>query len=348
MFPQDVANQYYEAQRLYAEGKAPQALTILDAIEKHAPNHPEIMHARAICLHMAGNQKEALRLCNLLYTMHRDRRGLELRNKWSNPRTAGESSRPPSGAVTPVITTWNDAGAPGRKSGPVAPLEPLGRWFLHHCAVVCVDIDERPRPRPYMEDSDLPVALRKLGHTAEDLNAGIAQRYEQCLPHAARVVEVARRLKLPIIATHWGFRFEDGTDLDPETFNAMREEYGADANNWPGRLGDAQAYPAKLLGLRPSDYIAPKTSPDAFGSSNIRYVLYNLGVKHLVFVGGPVEAALGRTVATAKRRGFQTLCISDATYGTRESTRHAVLSEIGFDYRLDTAPFAALAEPPEA
>jgi hypothetical protein len=82
MFPQALVDRYHQARVFYEQGKLDRALALLDDIERKAPNHPEIMHARAVCLHALGRDDEAFLLCNKMFTMHADRRGLELRTRW--------------------------------------------------------------------------------------------------------------------------------------------------------------------------------------------------------------------------------------------------------------------------
>jgi nicotinamidase-related amidase len=96
--------------------------------------------------------------------------------------------------------------------------------------------------------------------------------------------------------------------------------------------------------VRPGEYVIPKSGQDAFASSNIDFLLRNLGVRRLVFVGGHTGACLGKTAASAKRLGYETLCVEDATSDARESTRRQYIAEAGFDYVISTAEYLRLVE----
>ena len=85
-----------------------------------------------------------------------------------------------------------------------------------------------------------------------------------------------------------------------------------------------------------------KTAQDAFPSSNIGYVLKNLGVKNIVFVGGHTGGCLGRTAASAQKAGYNILCIKDATFDARESARLPNLERTGYDYVVTTDQFLEL------
>lgn len=212
--------------------------------------------------------------------------------------------------------------------------------LLGDCALICVDIQEGTRPEP-LADASLPPDWKAMGFTAEDVNAAGVFAWDVCLPNAVRVVEACRASGIPRIFLHWGFRFEDGMDLDPVVRTTMIRNHGTDPAKWSGYIGDKGSQPARCLGVRPGEYVLAKTAQDAFISSTIGFVLANLGVRTLVFVGGHTEACLGKTAASAKRLGFRTVCIEDATSNARESTRLRGIAESQFDAVLKTEEFTA-------
>jgi len=67
-------------------------------------------------------------------------------------------------------------------------------------------------------------------------------------------------------------------------------------------------------------------------SSNLHFVLANLEAHNLILIGGHTEACLGKTAASAKRLGFATLIVEDATNNARESTRKKGIVETQCDY----------------
>lgn len=215
--------------------------------------------------------------------------------------------------------------------------------FFDRCALVSVDLQEGARG-PDMRDDQLPKTWKELGFTAEDVNAASAHTWEVCLPNAARVVTAARRLGLKMVFLHWGYRFQDGMDLDPEIYRLMKDNHGDDPTSWSGYIGKPDSQPARILGIQPGEYVIAKSGQDAFSSSPIEFVLRNLGIERLVFIGGHTEACLGKTATSAKRIGFKTLCISDATSNARESTRLQGIRKADFDHILTTAEFEKLAD----
>jgi nicotinamidase-related amidase len=213
--------------------------------------------------------------------------------------------------------------------------------FFEHCAFVSVDIQEGTRPCALTEDQ-VPAQWKKMGFTVEDVNAANDFAWDVALPNAVKVADACRTRGLPMIFIHWGYSFEDGMDLDPDIRKAMLEEHGADYAKWSGYIGQPGSQVAKVLGK--GDYVLAKTAQDAFRSCSIDFVLRNLGIKHIVFVGGHTGACLGKTAKSAKRLGYTTLCVKDATNNARESSREKDIRETGYDYILTTAAFLELAQ----
>lgn len=217
-----------------------------------------------------------------------------------------------------------------------------GRDFLETCAFVCVDLQDGGRGAA-VTDAALPPAWKAMGFDAADVNAASAHAWEVCLPNAVRAAAASRQFGLPMVFIHWGYRFRDGMDLDPEIYRGMRENHGADPAGWHGHIDAPDSRPAAAFQVRAGDYVIAKSGQDAFTSSNLGFVLVNLGVRRLVFVGGHTEACLGKTARSARDLGYRTLCIEDATNNARESTRRRGIEEAGFEHVVSTDAYCALA-----
>ncbi len=214
--------------------------------------------------------------------------------------------------------------------------------FFKNCAFVCIDI--QPAKRGHMDENSVPKLWRTMGITADDVNAANDFAIDVAYPNARKVVDACRSLHLPMIFVHWGCLFRDGMDLDPAVRQEFLNQHGTNYAAWGHCLGDAASRPADELGVRPGDYVLPKSGQDAFNSSNIKFLLANLGARNLVFIGGHTEACLGRTATSAKAQGFKTLCIADATFNARESTRLKGIEQSKYDHVLTTAEFVKLAK----
>lgn len=214
--------------------------------------------------------------------------------------------------------------------------------FIEQGALIVVDIQAGARRAPLTE-AELPAPWRALGFRVEDVNAAETHAWEVCLPNAVRAAGLCRELGIPRIFLHWGFRCADGADLDPDIYQTMRAAHGPDARAWPGHIASEETRPAAALAPGPRDHVIAKTGQDAFTSSPLGFVLRNLGVEWLVFTGGHTEACLGKTARSARRLGYRTLCIEDATNNARASTRFRGILRAGFEHVTRMADFEARA-----
>ncbi len=217
--------------------------------------------------------------------------------------------------------------------------------FFAQCAFVSVDFQETAASGPVM-DKDLPEAWKKMGFAAADVNAANDFARHTALPNAVRIADACRDLGLPRIFIHWGYLFNDAMDLDPDIRKAMREEHGTEYSKYGGHIQQPDSQPARAFNIQPGDYVLPKAAQDAFKSCNIDFVLRNLEVKHLVFVGGHTNAGgcLSKTARSAMKLGYKTLCIRDATFNARESTREQDIKDTGYNYVMTTAEFLNVAK----
>jgi nicotinamidase-related amidase len=212
-----------------------------------------------------------------------------------------------------------------------------GRNFLDHCAFVCIDI-QKTSYHPMTEDK-MPRGWLNMGKTAEDVNRANRYLFDTALPNACRVADACRAAQLPMVFVHWGYRFRNGMDLDPDIYNSFRREIGPDPTKWPHHISAPDSKPADAFSVREGEYVISKTAQDAFLSSNIGYVLQNLGIKNIVFVGGHTGACLGKTSKTAILRGYKTWCVKDATFDAFASTHMENLNATGYHHITTTAEF---------
>lgn len=210
--------------------------------------------------------------------------------------------------------------------------------FLENCAFISVDVQETG-PRAHLADEQLPKEWKGFGFTAADVNAAVDHAFDVAYPNSRRVADACRSARLPMIFIHWGCLFHDAMDLDPVIRKAFIAEHGLHPEKWGHRIGDPTARPAAILGVREGEYVLPKTAQDAFASSNLGFLLANLGVKNIVFIGGHTGACLGKTAVSAKRLGYRILCVEDATFDARQSARVRCIEETGYDYVVSTAKF---------
>ncbi len=219
------------------------------------------------------------------------------------------------------------------------------RSFLEGCAFLCIDLQENAAdpfgpPKP-VTDATMPPLWKEMGFTPEDVNEANDFAYRVCAPNARRVADACLGAGLPRIFVHWGARYEDLCDIDPEVRSLLVQEGpdpGTCRKTYPP---SSRERPAAFLGVRDGDYVLAKTAQDAFRATPLEFMLRNLRVRNLVFVGGHTGACLGKTARTARELGYGTLCVEDATSNAFESNRIERLLAFGFDWIVRTAAFEA-------
>jgi nicotinamidase-related amidase len=178
-----------------------------------------------------------------------------------------------------------------------------------------------------------------MGFGFEDVNDAIRCAWTTCMPNAVRVTAACRKLGMPMIFIHWGSRYPDLVDIDPDSRGQLYFGPGSERNAY---TPDSHVRPADALKVQPGEYVLAKTAQDSFSGTPLHFMLRNLGVKNLVLIGGHTGACLGKTAQSARRLGYRTLCVEDATNNAFESNRIAKILECGYDYIVETTALEAL------
>jgi nicotinamidase-related amidase len=78
-----------------------------------------------------------------------------------------------------------------------------------------------------------------------------------------------------------------------------------------------------LDALAPGDdeIVLPKTSSGVFNSTNIEYVLRNIGIETLIVTGFLTDQCVDITIRDAADRGFYPICVADGC-ATHSQARH--------------------------
>lgn len=212
--------------------------------------------------------------------------------------------------------------------------------FFEDCVFLSIDIqDGRGSPPESISEE-----WEAIGYTLEDVRAAHFQYHDVAKPNARKVADACRTAGIPLVFVHWGCQFKDGMDLEPRLRKAYLTE--SDETGFVPHVDDPDNQVWSGFDVRKDEYVLAKTGQDAFPSSNLGFVLENLGAKRLVFVGGHTNpgGCLGQTARTAKEKGYEILCIEDATSDAGESTRKAGIESAGFDFVMETKAFVDLVD----
>jgi ureidoacrylate peracid hydrolase len=131
------------------------------------------------------------------------------------------------------------------------------------------------------------------------------------LPNIRRLLDACRAARIEIIYTVIESLTKDGRDLSLDyRISGLVVARGS----WDARVLDQ---------IAPTDdeIVLPKTSSSVFISTNIDYVLRNLGVRYLIVCGGLTDQCVDSAIRDACDLGYLVTCVTDAC-ATLAQDRH--------------------------
>ena len=102
--------------------------------------------------------------------------------------------------------------------------------------------------------------------------------------------------------------------------------------------GAVEASPISSLAPTGDEILLPKTSSGVFNSTNIDYLLRNMGIQFLIIVGIQTDQCVDMAVRDAADRGYRVTCVADACAApTAEGHANALKAFAGYCWIADTA-----------
>lgn len=131
------------------------------------------------------------------------------------------------------------------------------------------------------------------------------------LPNLRRLIDAFRNAGAEVMYTVIENLTKDGRD---RSLDYKICDFFVARGSWEAKVVDA---------LAPGDdeIVLPKTSSGAFNSTNIEYLLRNIGIETLVVTGFLTDQCVDITVRDAADRGFYPVCVADAC-ATYSQARH--------------------------
>ncbi|CAN7545174.1 cysteine hydrolase [Phenylobacterium sp. LjRoot225] len=154
----------------------------------------------------------------------------------------------------------------------------------------------------------------------------------RALPNQSRLIAAARASGVEVIHTIIRSLTRDGRDRS------------LDHKLTPIHVApdDPLALPAPEVAPGPDEILLPKTSSGVFNSTNIEYLLRNMGVSHLVVAGIMTDQCVDMAVRDGADRGFAVTCVADACAATTpERHANALQAFGGYCWLADTATVEA-------
>jgi nicotinamidase-related amidase len=130
----------------------------------------------------------------------------------------------------------------------------------------------------------------------------IRQTASRTIPNQERLLKAARANGVEVIHTIIQSLTEDGRDRSLD--HKMTPIHVA-----PSR---PEGLPVPSLAPVGDEILLPKSSSGVFNSTNIDYLLKNLGIRYLIIVGIMTDQCVDMAVRDAADRGYLVTCVSDA------------------------------------
>jgi len=131
------------------------------------------------------------------------------------------------------------------------------------------------------------------------------------LPNLKQLIDAFRRAGAEIIYTVIENLTKDGRD---RSLDYKLSDFFVGKDSWEAKVLEVVA-PAD------DDIVLPKTSSGVFNSTNIEYLLRNMGIETLVVTGFLTDQCVDHTIRDAADRGFYPICVADAC-ATHSQSRH--------------------------
>ncbi|MEZ5779497.1 MAG: isochorismatase family cysteine hydrolase [Paracoccaceae bacterium] len=131
------------------------------------------------------------------------------------------------------------------------------------------------------------------------------------LPNIRKLLTSFRAAGAEVMYTVMENLTEDGRD---RSLDYKLSNFFIGKGSWEARVLDA-------LAPGGDEIVLPKTSSGVFNSTNIEYLLRNIGIDTLVVTGFLTDQCVDHTLRDAADRGFYPVCVSDAC-ATHTEARH--------------------------
>jgi nicotinamidase-related amidase len=136
------------------------------------------------------------------------------------------------------------------------------------------------------------------------------------LPNVRRLLDAFRAARLEVIYTVIENLTEDGRD---RSLDYKLSGISVAKGSW-----EAQVLPE--VAPAGDEIVLPKTSSSAFNSTNLDYLLRNIGIGDVFVVGFLTDQCVDHTVKDGADRGYYMTCVHDACAAATEA-RHAAALE---------------------
>jgi nicotinamidase-related amidase len=155
----------------------------------------------------------------------------------------------------------------------------------------------------------------------------------RAIPNIRRLLDAFRRADLEVIYTVMENLTKDGRDRSLD-YKLSRIDIAK--GSWEAKVIDELA-PAR------DELVLPKTSSSVFNSTNLDYLLRNIGIEDVFVTGFLTDQCIDHAVKDGADRGYYMTCVHDACAAETDALHQAAISCFkGYCRLLSTAEALAL------
>jgi len=145
-----------------------------------------------------------------------------------------------------------------------------------------------------------------------DISYYVERLHSVTIPSIKRLLALFREKGLRIIHISTGAETDDMGDLPPATRRMVGEMERLSKLKVNYFRWAAEGQFLQDLAPRKGELVINKLSGSAFNSTNIDFVLHNMGIKYLVLTGVATHGCVSATGLDAGDRGYSTILVDDA------------------------------------
>jgi nicotinamidase-related amidase len=136
------------------------------------------------------------------------------------------------------------------------------------------------------------------------------------IPNIRRLLEAFRRVRLEVIYTVIENLTGDGRD---RSLDYKLSGFDIAKGSWEARVVEA-------IAPQDDEIVLPKTSSSPFNSTNLDYLLRNIGIEDVFVVGFLTDQCIDHVVKDGADRGYYMTCVHDACAAETQARHEAALA----------------------
>lgn len=180
-------------------------------------------------------------------------------------------------------------------------------------ALLVIDIQNT-----YMEVSDDPAEAKRWAPFRARMN-------DTVIPNTAKLIELCRARGVEVVFARIACLKPDGRDR-----SLSQKKPGFNYLLLPKDREDSQIVPELTPG--PEDITVTKTTDSALTGTNLRMVLHNMGIRHVIAAGIFTDQCVSSTVRSLADESFETVVVEDCCAAATEELHRNELTSINMIY----------------